>query len=66
MSFRITYSVLDADMAEIHKQFDAALASVRAGLGTTYPSWLGGKPLESGELLESRAPARSVTSTSAR
>jgi len=57
MSFRITYSVLDADMAEIHKQFDAALASVRAGLGTTYPSWLGGKPLESGELLESRAPA---------
>jgi 1-pyrroline-5-carboxylate dehydrogenase len=57
MSFRITYSVLDADMAEIDRQFDAALHSVKAGLGATFPSWVAGKPLESGDLLESRAPA---------
>jgi 1-pyrroline-5-carboxylate dehydrogenase len=57
MSFRITYSVLDADMAEIHKQFDHALEGVLASVGATYPSWVGGKPLESGDLLESKNPA---------
>ncbi len=57
MSFRITYSVLDADMAEIHQQFDAALATVRAAQGSTFPSWVAGQALESGDLLDSRAPA---------
>jgi 1-pyrroline-5-carboxylate dehydrogenase len=57
MSFRITYSVLEADMAEIHRQFDGALAKVKAGLGLTFPSHVAGKPLESGDLLESRSPA---------
>jgi 1-pyrroline-5-carboxylate dehydrogenase len=57
MSFRITYSVLDADMAAIHQQFDGALAEVRGRLGQTFPSWVAGRAVESGDLLESRAPA---------
>lgn len=57
MSFRITYSVVNADLTELHREFDAALASVRATLGRTFPSWVEGKPLESGDLLESRAPS---------
>jgi 1-pyrroline-5-carboxylate dehydrogenase len=61
MTFRITYSVLDADMTEIHRQFDGALAEVRARLGATFPSYVAGKPVESGELLESRAPADTRT-----
>src|SRR5688572_25585630 len=57
MSFRITYSVLDADMAEIHRQFDAALARVKANLGRSFPSHVAGEPVESGDLLDKVAPA---------
>ncbi|MBS2024519.1 MAG: aldehyde dehydrogenase family protein, partial [Deltaproteobacteria bacterium] len=57
MTFRITYSVLDADMTELHKEFDAALAQVKASFGATHPSWVDGKAVESGDLLESRTPA---------
>ncbi|WPB73776.1 aldehyde dehydrogenase family protein [Archangium violaceum] len=57
MTFRITYSVLDADLSELHRQFDAALAAVRGGLGGEYPSWVGGAALLSNDLLESRNPA---------
>jgi 1-pyrroline-5-carboxylate dehydrogenase len=57
MAFRITYSVLDADLTELHKEFDAALAEVKGTLGTAFPSWVEGKPLETGDLMESRAPA---------
>ncbi|HKA91177.1 MAG TPA: aldehyde dehydrogenase family protein [Haliangiales bacterium] len=56
MTFRVTYSVLDADMTELHREFDAAVAAVRARLGATYPSWVAGRPLESGDLLDSRTP----------
>jgi 1-pyrroline-5-carboxylate dehydrogenase len=59
MTFRITYSVIDADLTELHREFDAALASARSALGRTFPSWLDGRPLESGDLLESRAPSDS-------
>lgn len=41
MTFRITYSVLNADLSELHKEFDAALAKVRANLGQTIPWHLG-------------------------
>jgi 1-pyrroline-5-carboxylate dehydrogenase len=44
-------------MAEIHRQFDAALAEVRAGLGRTFPSHVAGEAVESGDLLDKRAPA---------
>src|SRR5580700_203041 len=57
MTFRITYSVIDADLTELHREFDAALASVRSSLGRTFPSWVEGRPLESGSVLESRAPS---------
>jgi 1-pyrroline-5-carboxylate dehydrogenase len=57
MSFRITYSVLDADLAEIHRQFDQALAKVKADLGRTFPSHIGGRALESGQITTVVAPA---------
>lgn len=31
MTFRITYSVLDADMEQVHKEFDGALAALKLG-----------------------------------
>ncbi|EYF03015.1 aldehyde dehydrogenase family protein [Chondromyces apiculatus] len=58
MSFRITYSVLDADMTALHAHFDEALAVVRGGLGGEHPSWIAGEAFRSGDLLESRNPAR--------
>jgi 1-pyrroline-5-carboxylate dehydrogenase len=57
MTFRITYSVLDADLSVLHAQFDEALASVRAHLGAEYPSWIAGAAFHSGDLLLSRNPA---------
>ncbi|WP_224365205.1 aldehyde dehydrogenase family protein [Hyalangium versicolor] len=58
MSFRITYSVLEADLSTLHAQFDAALDAVRGALGAQLPSWIGGEPYRSGDLLESRNPAK--------
>lgn len=58
MGFKITYSVLDADMTEVHAAFDAALADVRGRLGGEVPSWVGGEPVESGSFLTSVNPAR--------
>ena len=58
MSFKITYSVLDADMTEIHKAFDTSLQSVRGNLGNTFPYWTQGKAQESGSFLENYNPAK--------
>ncbi|MCP3102493.1 aldehyde dehydrogenase family protein [Myxococcus sp. K15C18031901] len=58
MSFRITYSVLDADLSALHARFDEALAAARAGLGAELPSWIAGEAYRGGVLLESRNPAR--------
>lgn len=57
MSFRITYSVLDADLSELHRQLDQALTEVRSSLGEEHPSWIEGKPLKTGVFLENRNPA---------
>ena len=57
MSFRITYSVLDADLGLLHGALDTTFASVRARLGAEYPSWIGGEAVRTGQLLESRCPA---------
>lgn len=57
MSFKITYSVLNADMTELHQQFDAAVKKVRSNLGREFPSWIGGKAYTSGKFLEDRNPA---------
>ncbi|MGV3620929.1 MAG: aldehyde dehydrogenase family protein [Archangium sp.] len=40
MTFRITYSVLDADMEQLHKEFDGALNSLK--LGREFGGRLGG------------------------
>lgn len=57
MSFRITYSVLDADMTEIHRLFDGALAAVKALPTPEIPSWIAGEPVTSGELFDSVNPS---------
>ncbi|HZH04823.1 MAG TPA: aldehyde dehydrogenase family protein, partial [Myxococcaceae bacterium] len=57
MSFRITYSVLDADITELHREFDAALARVRGRLDDEHPSWVQGQPLRSGTFIENLNPA---------
>jgi 1-pyrroline-5-carboxylate dehydrogenase len=57
MTFRVTYSVVNADLTELHREFDAALASTRAARGQTFPSWIDGHPSETGDLLESRSPS---------
>lgn len=58
MTFRITYSVLDADMTEVNQAFDAAVESVRGKLGADIPSWVGGEPVRTGDLIVSDNPAR--------
>ncbi len=57
MTFRVTYSVLNADLRELHKEFDKALAAVRAGLGRDFPSYVAGRAVESGQFVEDRNPA---------
>jgi 1-pyrroline-5-carboxylate dehydrogenase len=57
MTFRITYSVLDADMSEVHALFDTALASAREKAGIEVPSWVNGEARWGGAPIESRNPA---------
>lgn len=57
MAFRITYSVLNADLTELHQAFDGALAEVRRGLDREYPSWIGNEPVHTGDFMESFNPA---------
>lgn len=59
MTFRITYSVLAGDMAAIDAEFEAAHEAVKGELGSTFPSWVDGKALESGDFLESKSPVDS-------
>ncbi|MCA9540168.1 MAG: aldehyde dehydrogenase family protein [Myxococcales bacterium] len=58
MGFKITYSVLEADMTAVHAAFDDALAQARGQLGAEAPSWIGGKPVRTGRLIESHNPSR--------
>lgn len=57
MAFKVTYSVLNADLSELNREFEAAMEKVRGQLGKEYPSIIGGKPYISGKLLEDRNPA---------
>lgn len=57
MSFRITYSVTNADLSVLHREFDAALAKVRTAGTQEHPYWFRGKPKTSGDFLEDRNPA---------
>jgi 1-pyrroline-5-carboxylate dehydrogenase len=56
MTFRVTYSVLDADLTELNREFDAAVVDVRKQVGTTLSSWIAGKASNDGEALESLGP----------
>ncbi len=57
MAFKITYSMLNADMTEVHREFDTALEKVRKGLGAEYPSWIGNQAFRSGNFLDDKNPA---------
>lgn len=57
MAFKITYSMLSADMDQVHAAFDAALAKVQSELGREYPSWIGGKAIKTGRFLDYHNPA---------
>ena len=57
MTFRITYSVLNADLTELHREFDGALAKVRSKLGAEYPSWIAGREVFGSSQIEDRNPA---------
>ncbi len=56
MSFKITYAVQNADMAEVHKAFDAALVEVHRDKGKVLPTWVAGQARTSGPLIEARSP----------
>lgn len=56
MTFRITYSVLNADLSELHTMFEAALKKERSKLGQEFTSVIGGKAFQSGSFLEDKNP----------
>jgi 1-pyrroline-5-carboxylate dehydrogenase len=57
MGFRITYSVLNADMSELHREFDGVLAKVKSGLGKEFPYWANGEARTSGSFIDDKNPA---------
>ena len=57
MTFRITYSVLNADLTELHREFDGTLARIKSKLGEEFPSWIGGGAVFGTKFLEDRNPA---------
>jgi 1-pyrroline-5-carboxylate dehydrogenase len=57
MTFRITYSVLNADLSALHKEFDGVLAQVKAKLGEEFPSWIAGGAVFGSSQIEDRNPA---------
>jgi 1-pyrroline-5-carboxylate dehydrogenase len=46
-TFKITYSALNADLTQVHKEFDETLKALKAELGKTIPSIVNGKPIKS-------------------
>jgi len=54
--FRLTYSTMFDPPAELHWQFDAALARVKAALGRDHPQWIAGAARDGRELFELRSP----------
>src|SRR5438034_10178919 len=43
MSFRLTYATMFDPPADVHTQFDAALAELNRSLGATHPLYINGK-----------------------
>jgi len=57
MAFKITYSALNADMSEIHRELDGAFTKLKTTLGQEVPSIINGKPVKTGNFLEDRNPS---------
>jgi 1-pyrroline-5-carboxylate dehydrogenase len=57
MSFKLTYSTMFNPPEEIHTRFEAALATVRAGLGQEYGSFVDGADVMTGAWIDNRNPA---------
>ncbi|HXF44656.1 MAG TPA: aldehyde dehydrogenase family protein [Burkholderiaceae bacterium] len=54
--FKLTYSTMFNPPAELHANFDAALARVKARLGADYPMWIDGRPRAGASRFEVRSP----------
>lgn len=55
---KITYATMSADqMSDLHRDLDAAIEQVRAGLGSSHPMFIQGRAVEgAGEAFEDRSP----------
>ena len=53
---KITYATLSADNEELHSQFEAGLAAVRAGLGGHHRNFIGGAWRDGDGTFETRTP----------
>jgi len=57
MSFKLTYSTMFNPPTELHTQFDAAMARVRANLGATHALYIDGKDRPAKQTTPKRNPA---------
>jgi 1-pyrroline-5-carboxylate dehydrogenase len=57
MTFKLTYATMFDPPEELHARFDAAMARVRAALGTSHSLYINGADRPAGHNLEKRAPA---------
>jgi 1-pyrroline-5-carboxylate dehydrogenase len=55
--FKITYSGMNADLTEVHKEFDAAMVELRKNLGAEVPSIINGKEIRTGKFTQKLNPA---------
>ena len=56
MTFKLTYSTMFNPPEEMHSNFEAALAEVRAGLGATYAMYIDGEEVSAKQTSENRSP----------
>ncbi len=56
MTYRLTYSTMFDPPPELHQRFEAALVTVRAGLGQTQDTYMGGRRVSAREYVLTRSP----------
>jgi acyl-CoA reductase-like NAD-dependent aldehyde dehydrogenase len=56
MSFKLTYSTMFDPPEEMHRRFEAALATVRGGLGAEHPLFIGGRDVAGASSHEKTSP----------
>ena len=56
MTFKLTYSTMFDPPEEMHSNFEAAVAEVRAGLGATHPMYIDGSDVSCERNAENRSP----------